>query len=44
MNGRRVDDFHPVSLKERTEELKGTCSISHPDGLNTELAIQIPVL
>jgi signal transduction histidine kinase len=44
LNGSRLDDFHPVSLRERTDELMGTCNISHPDGLNTELAIQIPVL
>lgn len=36
--------FHPRSLSERTVELKGSLQISQPDGLNTELLFQIPLL
>ena len=41
--GRQADDFHPKSLIERTSELGGSLKISHPDGLNTEMLIQIPL-
>ena len=43
VNGHPIDAFHPISLKERTEELKGTYILSYPDGLNAELAFQIPL-
>ncbi|HSI58032.1 MAG TPA: histidine kinase [Ideonella sp.] len=43
MRGRQGEAFHPRSLSERAEELGGSLQISHPDGLNTELAIQIPL-
>ena len=43
VRGRRADAFRPASLTERATELGGTLSITQPDGLNTELLIQIPL-
>jgi len=43
IRGRRVDDFKPASLSERVAELGGSLAIGYPDGLNTELLIQIPL-
>jgi signal transduction histidine kinase len=43
IRGRKADDFRPVSLSERVGELGGSLAIGHPDGLNTELLIQIPI-
>jgi signal transduction histidine kinase len=43
IRGRRVDDFKPMSLGERVAELGGSLAIGHPDGLNTELLIHIPI-
>lgn len=43
LQGHPADLFDPVSLRERTAELKGTLQISQPDKLNTELTIQIPL-
>jgi len=43
IRGRKVDDFKPVSLSERVAELGGSLAIGHPDGLNTELVIHIPL-
>ena len=43
VRGRPIDDFRPTSLSERAAELSGTLRISQPDGLNTELVIQIPL-
>jgi signal transduction histidine kinase len=43
IQGRPAGDFRPVSLSERTAELNGTLHISHPDELNTELVIQVPL-
>ena len=43
VNGRRADDFHPLSLTERTAELNGSLHFNYPDSLNTELVIQIPL-
>jgi signal transduction histidine kinase len=43
IRGRRADDFRPASLNERVAELGGSLAIGHPDGLNTELLIQIPI-
>lgn len=42
VRGRPVDGFRPGSLSDRAAELGGTLQISFPDGLNTELVIQIP--
>ncbi|MES2715598.1 MAG: histidine kinase [Pseudomonadota bacterium] len=41
--GRPDRPFHPVSLSERVTELGGTLHINQPDGLNTELVIQVPL-
>jgi signal transduction histidine kinase len=41
--GRQCDDFQPRSLIERTAELGGLLTIARPDGLNTEMLIQIPI-
>jgi signal transduction histidine kinase len=43
IRGRKVEDFKPASLSERVEELGGSLAIGYPDGLNTELLIQIPL-
>ena len=43
VRGRPVVDFRPTSLSERAADLGGTLSISQPDGVNTELVIQIPL-
>jgi signal transduction histidine kinase len=43
IRGRRADDFRPASLAGRVAELGGMLTIGHPDGLNTELLIQIPL-
>lgn len=43
IQGRPMDHFRPASLVERTAELNGTLKIGHPDSLNTELVIQIPL-
>jgi signal transduction histidine kinase len=37
-----VDGFRPGSLSDRAAELGGTLQVTFPDGLNTELVIQIP--
>ncbi len=43
IRGRKVDAFRPASLGERVAELGGSMAIDHPDGLNTEILIQIPI-
>ena len=43
VHGRAADEFNPGSLTERAAELGGTLHITRPDGLNTELVIQIPL-
>jgi signal transduction histidine kinase len=43
VQGTASKDFRPTSLSERAAELGGSLKISHPDGLNVELAIQIPL-
>ncbi len=43
IRGRKVDNFKPASLSERVAELGGSLAIGHPDGLNTELLIHIPI-
>jgi len=42
VRGRPVDGFRPGSLSDRAAELGGTLQVTFPDGLNTELVIQIP--
>ncbi len=42
VRGQRNEDFQPKSLSERVAELRGTLTIAHPDGLNTEMLIQLP--
>jgi signal transduction histidine kinase len=42
--GKPVPPFQPRSLTERATELGGLVRISHPDGLNTELLIEIPLV
>ena len=42
MAGRLPGNFCPASITERATELGGTLLISRPDGLNTELVVQIP--
>jgi signal transduction histidine kinase len=41
--GAPTPPFEPVSLRSRVVELGGVLHISQPDGLNTEVAIQVPV-
>jgi signal transduction histidine kinase len=41
--GKPAAPFQPLSLTERATELGGRVQISQPDGLNTELVIQIPL-
>jgi signal transduction histidine kinase len=43
LGGRPAAPFRPASLTERAEALGGRVSISQPDGLNTELSIEIPL-
>jgi signal transduction histidine kinase len=43
VQGHLLPDFRPGSLSERAAELGGSLKISHPDGINTEMAIQIPL-
>ena len=43
LGGRPAAPFRPGSLTERAEALGGRVSISQPDGLNTELSIEIPL-
>jgi signal transduction histidine kinase len=43
IRGKRAAEFRPKSLSERVAELGGSLQISHPDDLNTELQILIPV-
>jgi len=43
IRGRKADEFKPLSLSERVTELGGSLTIDHPDGLNTEMLIQIPI-
>ena len=43
VRGRPVDDFRPGSLSERATELGGTLTVGHPDGINTELVVQVPL-
>ena len=40
--GRLPGHFCPTSITERATELGGSLHISRPDGLNTELVVQIP--
>ncbi|MBC7732621.1 MAG: hypothetical protein H7306_12080 [Bacteriovorax sp.] len=42
LEGRLPGNFCPASITERATELGGTLQISRPDGLNTELIVQIP--
>ena len=42
LQGRLPGNFCPASITERATELGGTLHISRPDGLNTELIVQIP--
>jgi signal transduction histidine kinase len=44
VRGRSFAEFLPTSLSERASELGGSLKISRPDGLNTELVIQIPLV
>ena len=44
VRGHAFDEFMPTSLSERVNELGGSLKISRPDGLNTELVIQIPLV
>jgi signal transduction histidine kinase len=43
VQGMASQAFRPTSLSERAAELGGSLKVSHPDGLNVELAIQIPL-
>jgi len=43
VSGRARADFHPHSLNQRVGELGGSLQIRLHDGLNTELAIRIPL-
>jgi signal transduction histidine kinase len=43
LGGQPAAPFRPASLTERAEALGGSVSISQPDGLNTELSIEIPL-
>jgi signal transduction histidine kinase len=43
LQGGPVGDFVPKSLTERVRELGGALSISRPNGLDTEIAISIPL-
>lgn len=43
LQGGPVGDFVPKSLTERVKELGGALSISRPNGLDTEIAITIPL-
>ncbi|HEY9064273.1 MAG TPA: histidine kinase [Burkholderiaceae bacterium] len=43
VRGRPVSDFCPGSLSERAAELGGSLTVSRPDGVNTELVIQVPL-
>ena len=43
VRGRPANEFNPASLTERVAELGGSVRITHPDGLNTELVILIPL-
>jgi signal transduction histidine kinase len=43
VSGRARADFQPRSLKQRVDELGGSLQIRLHDGLNTELAIRIPL-
>ncbi|MDH3461574.1 MAG: histidine kinase [Burkholderiaceae bacterium] len=42
VRGHPADAFCPASLSERSAELGGSLHVSYPDGLNTEIVIQIP--
>jgi signal transduction histidine kinase len=44
VRGHSFKEFLPTSLSERASELGGSLKISRPDGLNTELVIQIPLV
>jgi signal transduction histidine kinase len=41
VRGAPSDTFRPISLSERVAELGGTLRISHVDGVNTELVVEI---
>jgi signal transduction histidine kinase len=43
ISGRPAGDFVPGSLSERVRELGGSLQLTRPDGLNTELVIQVPI-
>ena len=43
VSGRPAGDFVPGSLSERARELGGSLQLTRPDGLNTELVIEVPV-
>jgi signal transduction histidine kinase len=43
LQGGPVGDFVPKSLTERVREMGGALSISRPNGLDTEIAISIPL-
>jgi signal transduction histidine kinase len=43
VQGHALPDFRPGSLSERAAELGGSLKVWRPDGINTEMTIQIPL-
>ena len=43
VRGHCAAGFRPASLCERVDELGGSLEVVHPDGLDTEIVIQIPL-
>lgn len=43
VQGAPAAPFMPISLTERIAEMRGTLTISQPDGINTELVIRVPL-
>ena len=43
VRGHPAPDFSPRSLIERTQALGGSLAVVHPDGLNTEIVISVPL-
>ena len=41
--GRPAKDFRPASLSERAAELGGSLTVVRPNGLDTEIQIEIPL-
>jgi len=41
--GRPAKDFRPTSLSERAAELGGSLTVARPNGLDTEIRIEIPL-